>query len=188
MWQGRVNARPSRRPTKACVHMREDWQGAAAISMAAPCALSAAADTVPLCFVWFSELAVVWYPELWGGSWSHTHTAQHALRRQCTTRPGVVDWHPPHEYRRAQSIVRTHTHTHTRSSSSSSSSSNNSSSYFLQVAPRIEAVGVLVFSIFAILIFDILVAVFGRCHNLECKNLIFAVPRGARRKDDVLEQ
>ena len=57
MWHGRVDARPSIRPTKACGHMRDDWHGAVAIPMSASCASSTAAYAAPLSFVYFSEVA-----------------------------------------------------------------------------------------------------------------------------------
>ena len=50
-------------------------------------------------------------------------------------------------------------HTHTATAAAAAAA------YFLQTAPRVEVVGILVFSIFVYF----LVSVFGRCHSLECK-------------------
>ena len=160
MWHGRVDARPSIRPTKACGHMRDDWYGAVAIPMSASCASSTAADAAPLSSVYFSEVA---------GSrsivpWALGRVIELHARR--TARLTHAQHHVPRCGRETPS-VRLHSntaHTHTNPAAAAAAGA-----YVLQTAPRIEAYSVLVFSILCISL------LFSAVGTILSENLIFAV-------------
>ena len=125
MWHGRVDARPSIRPTIACGHMCEDWHGAVAIPMTASCASSTAADAAPLCFVLFQRSSEQEkHSTLGSGAGDRATRAPHRTSHARTAQRAPVSTTD-----NLCTITFEHSaYIHTSSSSSSSSSSRSSCS------------------------------------------------------------
>ena len=167
MSHGRVDARPSIRPTIACGHMCEDWHGAVAMPMTASCASSTAADAAPLCFVCFSEVA----SRRSIAPWALGRVIELHARR--TARLTHAQHNAPRCRRQTTSARLRSSTAHTYTHLAAAAAAVAAGAHVLHNAPRIEAYCVLVFSIFGIS------CCFQQLAHLECK---FDIRSSAPRK------
>ena len=109
--------------------------------MTAPCALSTAADATPLCCVCFSEVAVV-HSTLGSGAGDRATRTPHSTPHVRTAQRAPVSSIDILRKTTVEQIIRTH--------ATAAAAVAVAAAYFLRTATRIEAVGILVFSIFGI--------------------------------------